>query len=49
MPDIYESISRSIDAINDIVLDKLGDAEAREAMKREVEILKAISQPWGDA
>lgn len=46
---MYETIAKAIDAINDIVLEKLGDAEAREVMKREAEILKAISQPWGDA
>ena len=48
MPDTYDRISRSIDAINDIVLDKLSDTDARAVMKEEAEILRAISEPWGD-
>ena len=46
---MYEQIAKAIDAINDLVLDKLTDADAREVMKREAAILKAVSQPWGDA
>ena len=46
---MYEQIAKAIDAINDIILDRLNDSEAREVMKREAEILKAVSQPWGDA
>ena len=48
MTDTYDRISRSIDAINDIVLDKLSDTDAWAVMAQEVEILRAVSEPWGD-
>ena len=46
---MYDEIARAIDAINDIVFERLSETEAREVMAREAEILKAVSQPWGDA
>ena len=41
--DTYDRISKQIDAINDIVLDKLSDKDAREVMAYEAEILSAVS------
>ena len=44
MPDTYDRIASSIDAINDIVLDRLSDGEARQVMAREAEILSAVAE-----
>ena len=42
--DTYDRISRSIDAINDIVLDRLSDNDARAVMAQEAEILSAVAE-----
>ena len=39
----YDNVARIIDRINDIVLDKLSDREAREVMAREAEILREVA------
>ena len=39
----YDKIARSIDRINDIVLDKLSDREAREVMAHEAAILQEVA------
>ena len=40
----YDRVAKSIDRINDIVLDRLTDKEAREVMAREAEILMAVAE-----
>ena len=40
---MYERVSKEIDAINDLLWDKLTDKEMRVVMMHEAEILRSIS------
>ena len=39
----YDRVSTSIDRINDIILEKLTDREAREVMAQEAAILQEVA------
>lgn len=45
----YDRVATGIDAINDIVLDRLTDREARQVMAIEAEILQAVAETEGKA
>lgn len=45
----YDRVATGIDVINDIVLDRLTDREARQVMAIEAEILQAVAAEEAEA